>query len=217
MDRLSRNLELLGEEHPRRKPSEISRHPIETVVIGASTGGPAALKIILSRLPADFPAGIAISQHMPKGFTASFAERLNGISKVHVKEARDGDELGSGKVLVCPGGSHLVFKKRGEKIVASIKEPKSTDKYTPSADVMMVSASEIFGRRTMGIVLTGMGNDGKAGMLEIKRRGGYTIAESEDSAVVFGMPSEVIKAGAAERVLPIAQIPVEMLSVIKEK
>jgi two-component system chemotaxis response regulator CheB len=215
MDKLSKNLELYEERKTQQIFSKKSEHGIEAIAIGASTGGPAALKIILTRLPSDFPAGIVISQHMPKGFTASFAERLNSISKVRVKEATDGDEVEKGKVLICPGGSHMLFRKRGRKIVATIKEPKNTDKYVPSVDMMMSSVAEVFGRKTMGIVLTGMGSDGIEGMLEIKKRGGYTIAESEDTAVVFGMPSEVIKVGAAGRVLPISEIPVEIIKVVQ--
>jgi two-component system chemotaxis response regulator CheB len=215
MDKLSRNLELLQEEGVPGPLTDRPAGAIEAVAIGSSTGGPAALKIILSRLPSDFSAGIAISQHMPKGFTASFAERLNGISKVRVKEASEGDELRRGTVLICPGGFHMVFKKRGSRIFASIQEPKGTDRYIPSVDIMMLSIAEISGRQAMGIILTGMGNDGRAGMVEIKNRGGYTIVESADTAVVNGMPSEAIKAGAAERVLPISQIPVEMIRIVQ--
>jgi len=216
MDRLSKNLKLLEGERTQQTSSESLEHGIEAVAIGASSGRPAALKIILTRLPSDFPAGIVISQHMPRGFTASFAERLNGISKVRVKEARDGDEVERGKVLICPGGFHMLFRKKGQRIVATIKESKNTDKYIPSVDMMMSSAAEVFGPKTMGVVLTGMGSDGLEGMLEIKKRGGYTIAESEDTAVVFGMPSEVIKAGAAGRVLPISEIPVEIVKLVRE-
>jgi two-component system chemotaxis response regulator CheB len=215
MDKLSKNLELLEEETFQRSALNTSDN-IQVVAIGSSTGGPAALKIILSRLPGNFPAGIVISQHMPKGFTASFAERLNAISKVYVKEAADDDELEKGKVLICPGGFHMSFKKKAGRIVTVIKEPKSTDKYIPSVDVMMSSVADIFGPKTVGVVLTGMGNDGRAGMLEIKKRGGYTIAESEDTAVVFGMPAEVIKADAAAMVLPISRIPVEIIKLAKE-
>jgi two-component system chemotaxis response regulator CheB len=217
LDKLSRNLELLEKDDIKRHSLEKTALNIAAIAIGSSTGGPAALKIILTRLPSNFPAAIAISQHMPKGFTASFAERLNGISKVYVKEAQDGDELESGKVLICPGGFHLSFKKTGDRITAVIKEPKSTDKYVPSVDIMMSSLAEIVGSKSMGVVLTGMGNDGKAGMLEIQKRGGYTIAEAEETAVVFGMPFEVIKAGAAEEVLPISQIPLEIIKLVKGK
>jgi two-component system chemotaxis response regulator CheB len=214
IEKLSRNLEILQQDDSPKSVPERTGTLIEAVAIGSSTGGPAALKIILSKLPSDFPAGIAISQHMPKGFTASFAERLNAISKIYIKEASEGDEFAHGKVLICPGGFHMFFKKRGSRVFAAIKETKSTDKYTPSVDIMMSSLADIFGRQTMGIVVTGMGNDGKTGMLEIKSKGGYTIAESADTAVVYGMPAEVIKAGAAERVLPISQIPLEMIKIV---
>lgn len=215
LDKLSKNLELF-EEDTQQKFLEKPEQGIEAVVIGASTGGPAALKILMARLPSYFPAGIAISQHMPKGFTASFAERLNTISRLYVKEAVDGEEMERGKVLVCPGGFHMRFKKRGRKVVVIIKESKNTDKYTPSVDMMMSSAAEVFGPKTLGVILTGMGNDGMAGILEIKNRGGYTIAESDATAVVFGMPSEAIKTGAIERVLSISAIPVEIIRLVTE-
>ncbi|NWF76379.1 MAG: chemotaxis response regulator protein-glutamate methylesterase [Nitrospirae bacterium] len=214
IDRLSKNLNLLEERTSGISPPEKLSCEIEAIGIGSSTGGPAALKIILSRLPEDFPAGIVISQHMPKGFTASFAERLNGISKLSVREAKDGEEITTGKVLICPGGFHMLFKKRGRRVVTSLKESKTTDKYVPSVDMMMSSLADIYGNKTMGIVLTGMGNDGKGGMLEIKKKGGYTIVESEDTAVVFGMPNEVIKSGAASRVLPLQEIPEELTKLV---
>ena len=217
MDRLSRNLELLEEEKREEKSYAISGQEVEAIAIGSSTGGPNALKIIMTRLPSNFQASIVVSQHMPKGFTASFAERLNGLSQIHVEEAKDGDIVEGGKVLICPGGHHMLFRKKGERVFATIKESRHSDRYIPSIDTMMSSASEIFGSRTMGIILTGMGSDGVSGMLEIKKRGGYTIAESEDSAVVFGMPSGVINAGAAGRVLPISEIPDEMIKLTSMK
>ncbi|MEW6068837.1 MAG: chemotaxis response regulator protein-glutamate methylesterase [Nitrospirota bacterium] len=217
LDRLSKNLELLEEGQSKIINVEKTGRGIETIAIGSSTGGPAAIKIILSRFPSDFPAGVVISQHMPRGFTASFAERLNGISNLHVKEAEEGDEIEKGKVLICPGGHHMSFRKTGRKIITNIKESSNADKYIPSVDMMMISAAEIFGNRTMGVVLTGMGNDGTQGMLEIKKQGGYTIAESEDTAVVFGMPGEAIKAGAAGRVLPLSEIPDEIIKLVIEK
>lgn len=214
MDKLSKNLELLEGEIAQLSSMARSGHGIEVVAIGSSTGGPAALKIILTGLPSNFPAGIVVSQHMPKGFTDSFAERLDSISNVRVKEAKEGDEVERGRVLICPGGFHMLFRRKGRRTVTAIKEPKSTDKYIPSVDMMMSSAAEVFGPRTMGIVLTGMGSDGIEGMLKIKKAGGYTIAESEDSATVFGMPSEVIKAGAAEKVLPLSEIPAEIIRLV---
>ncbi len=216
LDRLSRNLELVEQEEPRHTMPFVSEYNIEAVAIGSSTGGPSALNIVLTRLPADFPAGVAISQHMPKGFTASFAERLNGICKIRIKEAQEGDELNTGTALICPGGSNMVFRKMGRRVVAVIKEPKGAYKYVPSVDAMMSSIAEIYGRKSIGVVLTGMGNDGTSGMLDIQKAGGYTIVESEETAVVFGMPSEVIKAGAAGKILPVSDIPLEMLRFIKK-
>jgi two-component system chemotaxis response regulator CheB len=219
MDRLSKNIELLDEEKKEEKYLVESDRGIELIAIGSSTGGPNALKIIMTRLPSDFPASIVVSQHMPMGFTASFAERLNGLARVDVREAQDGDIVEGGKVLICPGGHHMLFKNKGNRVVATIKKSKGSDKYIPSIDLMMSSASKIFGSRMIGIVLTGMGSDGASGMLEIKKKGGYTIAESEETAVVFGMPSGVINAGAAGRVLPISEIPDEMIKLtnIKEQ
>jgi two-component system, chemotaxis family, protein-glutamate methylesterase/glutaminase len=216
LDKLSKNLELVEQKETKKKLSAAVGYNVEAVGIGSSTGGPSALKIILTKLPADFPAGVAISQHMPKGFTASFAERLNKSSTIRIKEARDGDELERGKALLCPGGSHMFFKKSGGKVVTVLRERKPADKYVPSVDIMMSSLAEVFGSMAMGVVLTGMGNDGATGMLDIKKAGGYTIVESEETAVVFGMPSEVIKAGAAGRVLPISEIPDEMIRLIKQ-
>jgi len=213
MDRLSKNIELLNKEKKEEKFSARSDRRIEVIAIGSSTGGPNALEIIMARLPSDFPASIVVSQHMPKGFTASFAERLNGLTHLQVKEAQDGDIIDGGKVLICPGGRHMLFKKKGKRVITTMKESNDSDKYIPSINIMMSSASEMFGDRMMGIILTGMGSDGVSGMLEIKNKGGYTIAESEDSAVVFGMPAEVIRAGAAGRVLPISEIPDEMIKV----
>ncbi|MDQ7787675.1 MAG: chemotaxis response regulator protein-glutamate methylesterase [Thermodesulfovibrionales bacterium] len=215
MDRLSKNLGLFEENKSTHVLREKSAFDINAVAIGTSTGGPAALKILFSRLPADFAAGIVVSQHMPKGFTASFAERLNNISKIEVKEAVEGDSLEHGRALICPGGYHMTFTKKGKKVLATMKETRSIDKYTPSVDLMMSSLAEIYGPQTLGVILTGMGSDGRAGMLEIKKRGGYTIVEAEESAVVFGMPAEVIKAGVAERILPISDIPAEMVRLVK--
>ena len=216
MDRLSKNLEIFEEQQIQQAPPEISEQEVKVVAIGSSTGGPTALQIILTQLPADFPAALAISQHMPKGFTLPFAQRMNGISQIEIKEAQNGDLLEIGTALICPGGYHLSFKKRGKRVYASLKEPKASDKYIPSVTTMMSSLAGIYESAVMGVVLTGMGSDGKDGMLEIKGKGGYTIVESEDTAVVFGMPAEVIKVGAAGRVLPISEIPSEIIKLVKK-
>lgn len=207
LDKLSNNLKLLDKEAAPVRSGKSGQHNIGLVAVGSSTGGPSALQIILTRLPADFPAAVVISQHMPRGFTAPLAERLNRLSHLSIKEARDMDIIEPGHVLICPGGYHLGLAKKGSKVVVILKEGILEDKYTPSVDYMMKSAAEVFGPRTMGVILTGMGNDGKSGMVEIKNKGGYTIAESEDTAVVFGMPAEAIKTGAVASILPISEIP----------
>jgi len=212
---LSRNLELLGSEEIVATPEVRSKqHAIDVVAIGSSTGGPAALQIILTRLPADFQAAIIISQHMPKGFTGPLAERLDRLSQLKIKEAEEGDQISKGTVYVCPGGVHLGISQKKQKLVIALKEGRLTDKYTPSVDYMMTSAAEHYGSNSMGVILTGMGNDGRNGMLEIKTKGGYTIAEAESSAVVFGMPAEAIKNGAVETVLPISEIPSAIIRVV---
>jgi two-component system chemotaxis response regulator CheB len=213
LDRLSKTLEL-DDSFNDTVSEEYTDQIIKAVGIGASTGGPAALKQIITQLPFDYPC-VVVSQHMPRGFTSSFAERLNTISKVYVKEAEEEDELENGRVLICPGGYHMSFKKKGEKVFVSLSEAKMSDKYIPSIDTMMSSLAETFGQKAVGVILTGMGSDGKQGMMEIKRRGGYTIVESEETAVVFGMPNEVIKAGAAKIILPLSDIPIEMIKLAK--
>ena len=187
------------------------------VAIGASTGGPPAVQKILTMIPPDFSAGILITQHMPKGFTASFAESLNRVVQIKVREASAGDIVESGKALICPGDSHMALRKHGKRISVILRHPRSEDRYTPSADVMMTAAAEHFGPMSIGVVLTGMGNDGKRGVVEIKEKGGYTIAESETTAVVFGMPHEAIKTGKVDRVLPLSEIPKEIVKVITGK
>lgn len=214
MDRLSKSLELLSTSAEITTKVEPSIGDIDIVAIGASTGGPAALQIILTCLPDNFSAGVLISQHMPRGFTAPLAERLDRLSEVKIKEAENGDIIEEGKVLICPGGSHMMLRKKGQKSYVLLREATYEDKYVPSVDMMMKSAAEHYGSKTMGVILTGMGSDGKKGILEIKSRGGYTIAESEETAVVFGMPAEVINTGAVDSVLPLSEIPMELIKIV---
>lgn len=210
---LYRNIKLLEPaEAPQEAPGE-SR--VELLAVGASTGGPAALQIILTKLPAEFPAAVAVSQHMPRGFTGPLAERLAKLCKLRVREAREGDEPEPGTTLICPAGFHMQFKKKSGKARVALAEGINEDRYIPSVDVMMRSAAQTFGERAMGVLLTGMGSDGRDGMLEIKSKGGYTIAESRETAVVFGMPQEAIKAGAALKVLPLTEISGEILRAVK--
>ena len=183
---------------------------IEIVAIAASTGGPPALQAILSGLPGDLGAGIVITQHMPPGFTRSFAERLNKLAPLIVSEAAAGDRIRSGMALIAPGGNHLLVKRDREGLFAELVPREPSDKYVPSADRMMASVAEACGPAVLGVVLTGMGNDGTAGALAIKRLNGQCIAESKESAVIFGMPQEAIRSGAIDKVLPLARLADEI-------
>jgi two-component system, chemotaxis family, protein-glutamate methylesterase/glutaminase len=195
-----------------RKDEEVTprRSEIEIVAIAASTGGPPALQAILSGLPGDLGAGIVISQHMPPGFTRSFAERLNKLAPLIVSEAAAGDRIRSGTALIAPGGYHLLVKRDREGLFTELVPREPSDKYVPSADRMMASVAEVCGSAVLGVVLTGMGNDGTAGAMAIKRLKGQCIAESRESAVIFGMPQEAIRSGAVDKVLPLAKMADEI-------
>lgn len=183
---------------------------IEIVAIAASTGGPPALQAILTGLPGDLGAGIVISQHMPQGFTRSFAERLNKLAPLIVSEAAAGDRIKPGMALIAPGGHHLLVKRDREGLYAELVPREPSDKYAPSADRMMASVAEACASAVLGVVLTGMGNDGTAGALAIKKLKGQCIAESQESAVIFGMPQEAIRSGAVDKVLPLAKMADEI-------
>ncbi|AIC15213.1 Chemotaxis response regulator protein-glutamate methylesterase [Nitrososphaera viennensis EN76] len=177
------------------------------VVIGASTGGPGVVGEIMSRLSADLPAGILIVQHMPEGFTKSFADRLNGISKIPVREAREGDAVRAGTALLAPGDYHLLVKP--SRTVELNKSPRRFG-VRPAINMSMVSASQVYGRKTIGVLLTGMGHDGAFGMKMIKRKGGVTVGQDESSSVVFGMAKAAAEMDAVDRLLPAEMIPEEI-------
>lgn len=181
------------------------------IVIGASTGGPPALQSLLSSITDPLPLGIAISQHMPPVFTRAFAERLNKFCALEVKEAQTGDLMLPGRVLIAPGGKNLTFQVRAGNVVALVEDPPANQRYTPSVDVMFKSASDIFGANLLGVVLTGMGNDGARGVERIKEQGGQVLAESEESSIVFGMPKEAIATGKVDKVLPLSLMAGEVL------
>ena len=211
MGKVRSTVDLLARERVApvsRKDEETTpqKSVIEIVAIAASTGGPPALQAILSGLPGDLGAGIVISQHMPPGFTRSFAERLNKLAPLIVSEAAAGDRIRSGMALIAPGGHHLLVKRDREGLFVEIVPREPSDKYVPSADRMMASVAEACGSAVLGVVLTGMGNDGTAGALAIKRLNGQCIAESKESAVIFGMPQEAIRSGAVDKVLPLSQM-----------
>jgi len=190
-------------------------HPhIETtdkvVVLGASTGGTEALRHLLETLPPNAP-GIVVVQHMPEKFTQLFAERLDKLCQVRVKEAEDGDPVQRGHVLIAPGNWHTLLRRTGQRYFVSVIDGPPVTRHRPSVDVLFRSAAVAAGKNAVGVILTGMGDDGAQGMLEMKAAGAYTIAQDRDSSVVFGMPAEAIKLGGAATVLPLNMIAGEVL------
>lgn len=171
------------------------------IAIGISTGGPNALQHVLSQLPGDFPGSILIVQHMPEGFTEMFARRLDESCSIRVKEAVSGDLLLSGRALICPGNRHLKVKRLPLGEVAVLSDDPRVNGHRPSVDVLFRSLAEEFGSRGIAVLMTGMGEDGAAGLGTVKKAGGVTIAQSEDSCVVFGMPKAAIERGFAARVI----------------
>lgn len=177
----------------------------KVVAIGASTGGTEALKTLLEALPPDTP-GIVIVQHMPELFTRAFANRLNGLCNITVKEAEDNDTVIRGRALIAPGNHHLLLKRSGARYYVEIKEGPLVCRHRPSVDVLFRSAARYAGQNAVGVILTGMGDDGARGMLEMKQAGATTIAQDEATCVVFGMPKEAIKHGAVDKVLPLQSV-----------
>lgn len=175
--------------------------PTRVVAIGVSTGGPHALQYVFSQLPGDFPGTILVVQHMPEGFTEMFARRLDEICAIQVKEAQSGDLLLAGRVLICPGTRHLKAKRLPLGDVAVLNDDPRVNGHRPSADVLFKSVAEEFGARSVAVLMTGMGEDGAQGMGAVKAAGGMTIAQSEDSCVVYGMPKAAIDRGYAVRVV----------------
>ena len=177
----------------------------KVIAIGASTGGTIAIEKILSQMPLNIP-GILVVQHMPEYFTASFAERLNTICKIEVREARDGDTAAPGLALIAPGGRHMLLERSGAFYNVRIKDGPMVHHQKPSVDVLFHSVAKNAGANAMGILLTGMGADGADGLLAMKQNKAYTIAQDEATSVVFGMPGEAVKLGAASDVLPLNEI-----------
>ena len=180
------------------------------VAIGTSTGGTQALEAILRPLPHTAP-GIVIVQHMPEKFTASFAERLNGLCQINVKEARQNDRVLPGTALIAPGGKHMMLKRSGAYYHVDIIDGPLVNRHRPSVDVLFRSVAKYAGKNALGIIMTGMGDDGAKGLLEMRGVGSPTVAQDEKSCVVFGMPKEAIALGAAEKILPLNQLPTEIM------
>ncbi len=176
------------------------------IIIGASTGGTEAIKDVLVQLPPDCP-GILITQHMPEAFTKSFAARLDSLSRISVKEAAHGERVLPGHAYVAPGHSHLLLKRSGANYITELSQAPPVNRHRPAVDVLFRSAANYAGKNAVGIILTGMGKDGAAGMLEMKQAGAWNIAQDEKSCVVFGMPKEAIAHGGVDEILPLHEIP----------
>ncbi|MFP4137015.1 MAG: chemotaxis response regulator protein-glutamate methylesterase, partial [Halomonas sp.] len=183
------------------------------IIIGASTGGTEAIRRVLEPLPANSPA-ILITQHMPGGFTRSFAERLDRLCQIRVREASDGERILPGHAYIAPGDAHLKLARSGANYVARLDDGPPVNRHRPSVDVLFHSAATQAGRNAIGVLLTGMGKDGAAGLVEMRQAGAPTIAQDEASCVVYGMPREAIALGGAAEVLPLEEIAVRLLSLV---
>ncbi|GJL57181.1 MAG: chemotaxis response regulator protein-glutamate methylesterase 1 [Nitrospirales bacterium] len=184
------------------------------IAIGASTGGTEALRELLEVLPPNTPP-IIMTQHMPEQFTKSFANRLNELCQIHVKEAQEGDSVLPGQALLAPGNNHMELRRSGARYYVSLNQAAPVNRFRPSVDVMFRSVARFAGGNSLGVILTGMGNDGAAGMLEMKQAGACNFAQDEASCVVFGMPKEAIKVGGVDKILPLNDIPAAMLAHLK--
>jgi len=180
------------------------------VVVGASTGGTEALRVFLESFPADCP-GIVIVQHMPEHFTASFAARLNELCQINVKEAADNDTVVRGRALIAPGNRHILLKRSGARYYVEIKDGPLVSRHRPSVDVLFRSAARYAGKNCVGVIMTGMGDDGARGMREMKDAGSFNIGQDEETSVVYGMPKEAYKLGGVDSVVPLQNIAREVL------
>ncbi|MEQ8180343.1 MAG: chemotaxis response regulator protein-glutamate methylesterase [Smithellaceae bacterium] len=191
----------------------LSQTTNKIIAIGASTGGTEALKKVLVKMPPNSP-GIIIVQHMPANFTKAFASRLNDICQISVKEAEDNDSVIPGTALVAPGNYHMILRRSGARYYVEIKTGPMVHHQRPAVDVLFKSTAQYAGANAIGVILTGMGADGAAGLLEMKKKGASTIAQDEKSCIVFGMPKEAIKLGAADKVVSLEMIPSEIIKMV---
>jgi two-component system chemotaxis response regulator CheB len=212
--RMRRTYQPLPETEPAPPPAHFDTSAV--IAIGASTGGTEAIAAVLTRLPANSP-GIVITQHIPPVFSLAFAKRLNEICPMEVREARDGDTLERGLALIAPGNFHMLLRKpAGGGLRVSIQDGPRVCYQRPSVDVLFSSVADAAGTRAVGVLLTGMGSDGARGLLKMKQAGARTIAQDEASCVVFGMPKEAIRLGAADHVAPLSNIPGAILAQLRQ-
>jgi two-component system chemotaxis response regulator CheB len=202
-----------GSSAARTPMKALSQTSHKIIAVGASTGGTEALKRVLTPLPANSP-GIVVVQHMPANFTAAFANRLNTLCQMAVREAKDNDSVVPGTVLIAPGNYHMILRRSGAMYYVQVKTGPMVHHQRPAVDLLFRSTAQYAGANAIGVILTGMGSDGAEGLLEMKKAGAGTIAQDEQSCVVFGMPKEAIKLGAADKVLPLDQIATEMMRMV---
>lgn len=199
------------------RPSIQTRRAVKSIVaIGVSTGGPKALVELIPKIPADFPAPIIIAQHMPQGFTASLATRLDGLSAISVKEARNGETMKPGTCYLAPGSFHLTVMHMtlSKGVMIKISDTPKNSLYKPSVDIMIKSVAEVYGAGGIGVILTGMGTDGTKGAKELKDRGGMIIAEDKSTCTVYGMPRSIVESGLADIVAPLFEIPAALKTLL---
>lgn len=197
-------------------PTSLARTTHQLLAVASSTGGTEALKVFLSGMPADLP-GTLVVQHMPPGFTKSFAENLNKMFPFEVKEAEEGDQVVPGRVLIAPGNYHMEIHRSGAFYHVKLHQGPTLHSVRPAADYMMKSVAKYVGKNAMGVVLTGMGKDGAEGLLEMKNAGAYTVAQNEETCVVYGMPAAAVALGAADKVLPLDKIAGDLLRQLNER
>lgn len=186
----------------------------QVVVVGASTGGTEALRVFLEALPGDC-SGIVVVQHMPEGFTMAFARRLDGVCRIHIKEAKDGVSVLPGQALIAPGNKHTLLKRSGARYYVEVKDGPLVCRHRPSVDVLFRSTARYAGKNSVGIIMTGMGDDGARGILEMQQAGALTIAQDEKTSVVFGMPKEAIEFGGIDKILPLTKIAGQLMGALK--
>jgi len=202
-----------GEAGPTAEVRGAEPRRFQVLAIGASAGGPAALAEVLQGLPADFPVPVLVAQHMPAGFMAAFARRLDGLCRVRVLEAEEGRALAAGEVLLAPGGRHLTVSRRDERrVVARLDSSEPVNGHRPSVDVLASSVAVCFGAQALGVILTGMGRDGAQGFARLRRQGGKVLAQDEASSAIFGMNRAVIENGDADEVLPLGHIAARLVA-----
>ncbi len=212
----NRSIRSFADPVVKKKKSILTETTDKVIVVGASTGGTEALKDFLSSFEPNIP-GIVVVQHMPENFTRAFANRLDSICKINVKEAKNGDSVLRGHALIAPGNLHTLLKRKGAQYSVEVKEGPLVSRHRPSVNVLFQSTANNAGKNAVGVIMTGMGNDGATGMKEMKEAGAYNFAQDEESCVVFGMPKEAIKIGAVDKIVPLSRLCFEVSQAILSK